>query len=130
MFSRCGLLSHVEVEKRVAARLERRQVLDVDDPPQVVAVLDEEALRRPVGGAKVMREQCLELARLAAEHPRVRLHVVPGGRWRLSPDRTGSSPSPPCRTTRRSPTSTTRCAGRSRSVGRTWNSSDVSGRRY
>jgi hypothetical protein len=46
VFSRSGLLPHAEVEKRLAARMERRRILDVDDPPQVVAVLDEEALRR------------------------------------------------------------------------------------
>ncbi|GIG89312.1 helix-turn-helix domain-containing protein [Plantactinospora endophytica] len=79
VFSSNPRLRSAEVKKRVTARLERRNILDVEDPPQVVAVLDEEALRRPVGGAKVMREQCLELARVAAEHPRLRLHVVPVG---------------------------------------------------
>ncbi|MBF9131042.1 helix-turn-helix transcriptional regulator [Plantactinospora sp. S1510] len=79
VFTSNPALRTAEVEKRVAARLERRRILDVADPPQIVAVLDEEALRRPIGGAKVMREQCLELARLGEEHPRLRLHVVPAG---------------------------------------------------
>jgi hypothetical protein len=43
----------------------------------VVAVLDESLLRRRVGGRKVVADQALHLPRLATEHPKVRLHVVP-----------------------------------------------------
>jgi DNA-binding XRE family transcriptional regulator len=72
-----GVLTEEEVGQRVAARLERQSVLARDNPPQFIAVLDEGVLGRPVGGPAVMREQLLHLAKVVAEHPRIRLHVVP-----------------------------------------------------
>ena len=65
------------MERRVEGRLERQAVLAGERPPQLVAVLDEHVLRRPVGGPLVMREPLLRLVKVATEHPRVRLHVVP-----------------------------------------------------
>ncbi|RFS45057.1 hypothetical protein D0Q02_18710 [Micromonospora craniellae] len=65
------------MEQRASARLERQAVLTGERPPQLVAVLDEHVLRRPVGGPLVMREQLRRLVKLATEQPRVRLHVVP-----------------------------------------------------
>lgn len=52
----------------------RQQILCRESPPQVTVVIDESALRRPVGGAHVMHEQ---LQQLAAEHPGVTIHVLP-----------------------------------------------------
>ncbi|MFB9235694.1 DUF5753 domain-containing protein [Plantactinospora siamensis] len=43
-----------------------------------VAVLDYTVLERPVGGAKVMRDQLLHLLAVG-DRPRVHLHVVPRG---------------------------------------------------
>ncbi|WP_420794853.1 Scr1 family TA system antitoxin-like transcriptional regulator [Salinispora tropica] len=40
-----------EIQSRVAARLARQQRLTSDNSPQVVAVVDDSALRRPIGGA-------------------------------------------------------------------------------
>lgn len=77
VFGSDGRLSVTEVETRVAARLARQKLLLGDDPPQLVAILDETALRRPIGGAAVMREQLFHLARLNQDSRRVRIHVVP-----------------------------------------------------
>lgn len=64
-----------DIERRVAARLERQQVLDRADPPQLWAVIDEAALTRPVGGPAVMAEQ---LGRLIAaqEQANITLQVI------------------------------------------------------
>jgi transcriptional regulator with XRE-family HTH domain len=65
-----------EIESRVGLRLARQQLLVKPDGPRLWAVIDEAALRRPIGGAEVMRGQ---LARLieAAREPDVTLQVVP-----------------------------------------------------
>jgi transcriptional regulator with XRE-family HTH domain len=65
-----------QIEEMVAARLARQAILDKDRPPTVWAVLDEGVLRRPVGGAYVMREQANRLAE-AARHPNVVIQVIP-----------------------------------------------------
>lgn len=66
-----------EIEQHVASRLERQEVLHRENPPHFVAVLDEYALRRAIGGPAVMRAQAQHLLELGAR-PRVHLHVVPG----------------------------------------------------
>ena len=71
------MLDGPEVERRLTDRLETHAVLYRDQPPQVIAILDEAALRRQVGDRKVMGEQIAHLVRLVTEHPRVRLHLVP-----------------------------------------------------
>ncbi|MGC5289168.1 helix-turn-helix domain-containing protein [Micromonospora sp. DT231] len=77
VFEAGGLLARDEVDRRLAARMERQDVLHSERAPQIVAVLDEAVLRRRVGGRKVMRDQTLHLVGIANGHPRVRLHVVP-----------------------------------------------------
>ncbi len=77
LFRSVGLYDEEEVERRASARLDRQAVLTGENPPQLVAVLDEHVLRRPVGGPLVMHEQVRRLVKLAIEQPRVRLHVVP-----------------------------------------------------
>lgn len=59
----------------VAARIERQQVLS---RAHLVAVLDSGVLKRCIGSASVMAEQCGYLAGLA-ERPNVSVHVVPEG---------------------------------------------------
>ena len=71
-----GLIPAEEVGQQVAARLTRQEVLHRKRPPIFMAVIDETALRRPVGGAAVMREQLAQLRKLS-ELPRVRIQVVP-----------------------------------------------------
>jgi hypothetical protein len=65
-----------EIEQRVRLRMARQQVLTRQDAPRLWAVLDEAALRRPIGGLKVMRAQ-LEALLEAAELPNVTLQVIP-----------------------------------------------------
>src|SRR5246500_4272362 len=55
------LTSEDEVERRPRARISRQEILHRDSPPKVWAVLDEGALRRVIGGPRVMREQLKHL---------------------------------------------------------------------
>ena len=66
-----------ELERLIALRMERQQVLHQSaDPLRLWAVMDEAVLRRPVGGPAVMRAQFQHLIEVA-ELPRVTLQVVP-----------------------------------------------------
>lgn len=64
------------VNERVELRLARQQLLTRPDPPHVWAVIDEAALRRPIGGRAVMRAQ-LEYLLTVAKLPAVTLQVMP-----------------------------------------------------
>lgn len=66
-----------EVDGQVAARMERQQVLERKHPPELITVIDEATLRRPVGGNEVMRAQ---LHRLVEAADRWIIQVVP---WEL-----------------------------------------------
>ncbi|MGX7675015.1 helix-turn-helix domain-containing protein [Plantactinospora sp. DSM 117369] len=72
-----ALLTPEEVAEQVIARLDRQQVLSREPAPHLFAVIDEGVLHRAVGGPAVMREQLLAIVRVCAEHPRVRVQVVP-----------------------------------------------------
>lgn len=65
-----------EIERRVSLRMARQQLLTRSNPPQLWAVVDEAALRRPVGGHDVMRAQIESLID-ATTLPNVRLQVIP-----------------------------------------------------
>lgn len=65
-----------EVERRVELRLRRQEILHGDDPVRLWVVIDEAALRRPIGGAGVMRAQLVRLIE-ACRLPHVRLQVLP-----------------------------------------------------
>ncbi|WP_436774906.1 helix-turn-helix domain-containing protein [Yinghuangia sp. YIM S09857] len=65
-----------EVERRVGLRTQRQAILDRVRPPRLWAVLDEAALRRPIGGRDVMRGQIQHLIDAAA-HPHVTIQVMP-----------------------------------------------------
>ncbi|SCG56138.1 Helix-turn-helix domain-containing protein [Micromonospora echinaurantiaca] len=65
-----------EVDRRVDLRMRRQQLLRRPRPPQLWAVVDEAALRRPIGGPAVMREQLTALIE-ATSAPNIRLQVVP-----------------------------------------------------
>jgi transcriptional regulator with XRE-family HTH domain len=68
-----------EIDRRVSLRLKRQDLLTSDGPPRVWSVIDEAALRRPVGGRGVMRAQVNHLAEVAGL-PNVTIQVVPFGR--------------------------------------------------
>lgn len=65
-----------EIDRRVALRMQRQQLLHRDNAPQLWAVVDEAALRRPIGGAEVMRGQLTALIE-ATKSPNIRLQVIP-----------------------------------------------------
>ncbi|MEU1373884.1 helix-turn-helix transcriptional regulator [Streptomyces triculaminicus] len=65
-----------EIEEKVAARLARRSILERVSPPLYWVVLDEAAIRRPVGGPSVMRDQLACLLE-ASEAPNVEVQVLP-----------------------------------------------------
>ena len=65
-----------ELDRRVALRIARQHVLNQDKGPHLWAVIDEAALRRPVGGVKVMKAQIESLID-ASKHPRLTIQVVP-----------------------------------------------------
>jgi transcriptional regulator with XRE-family HTH domain len=64
------------VERRVALRLGRQALLERTDGFMLWAVVEEAALRRPVGGAKVLRAQ-LERLIEATALPTVTLQILP-----------------------------------------------------
>jgi transcriptional regulator with XRE-family HTH domain len=66
-----------EIDRRVSLRLSRQQILTrADSVPRVWAVIDESALRRPLGGREVMRAQLQHLIEVA-ESPQVTLQIMP-----------------------------------------------------
>ena len=68
-----------EIDRRVGLRLKRQDLLTGPRAPRVWAVIDEGALRRPVGGRTVMRGQLKRLIE-ASENRRVTIQVVPFSR--------------------------------------------------
>ena len=66
-----------EVEGHVTARLERARLLDRPNAPELWTVIHEAAIRIPVGGPAVMRDQLLHLAEVARAYRRVKLQVLP-----------------------------------------------------
>jgi hypothetical protein len=72
-----GLIPAEEVERRVALRISRQDVLHrTPTPVRLWAVVDEAVLRRPIGGVKEMRRQ-LEALLEATDLPNVTLQVMP-----------------------------------------------------
>ncbi|WP_439674226.1 helix-turn-helix domain-containing protein [Embleya sp. MST-111070] len=46
-----------EIERRVAARMNRQRIFTREHPPRYGVILDEAVIRRPIGGSAVMRAQ-------------------------------------------------------------------------
>lgn len=68
--------SDEEVEARVNFRQQRQARLSQPNPPNFLALIDEMALRRAVGGPEVFQHQLLHLLH-AGEHPNITILVVP-----------------------------------------------------
>lgn len=64
------------VERRVALRMRRQQLLRRANPAKLWAVIDEAALRRPIGGVATMRAQLRHLIELA-EQPNITIEIMP-----------------------------------------------------
>ena len=71
----CGVRK-VDTQPRMAARLARQAILSRDSPPALHALIDEAALRRPIGGTQVMARQLRHLV-AASVRPNITLRVVP-----------------------------------------------------
>jgi hypothetical protein len=71
-----GTATPAEIERRVRLRRDRQQVLARAELPRLWAVVDEAALRRPIGGRDVMRAQ-IEALMEVTRQPNVRLQVIP-----------------------------------------------------
>ncbi|WP_239137130.1 helix-turn-helix domain-containing protein [Sphaerisporangium rufum] len=70
------VIDPAEVKRRVQARMARQQLLTAEEGrPRLWAVIDEAALRRPVGGAETMREQLQRLIDLV-DQPHITLQIV------------------------------------------------------
>jgi transcriptional regulator with XRE-family HTH domain len=65
-----------EVERRVAVRMGRQKLLSRDNPPRLWAVVDEAALRRPMGGRDVLAAQIERLMDAVGE-PNITLQIMP-----------------------------------------------------
>jgi transcriptional regulator with XRE-family HTH domain len=65
-----------EIDRRVSARMTRQRLLTRPAAPELWAVLDEAALRRPPDGPEVMRAQLEHLLQLT-DLPNVTLQIVP-----------------------------------------------------
>ena len=65
-----------EVERRIRLRMRRQELLLAEGGPEYHAVIDEAALRRPLGGASVMQAQIRHLLDLAAR-PNITIQLMP-----------------------------------------------------
>ncbi|UNZ16498.1 helix-turn-helix transcriptional regulator [Streptomyces sp. 891-h] len=63
-------------ERRIELRMERQTILDKPHAPRLWAVMDEAALRRPLGSREVMRAQLEHLIE-AAQRPNITLQIAP-----------------------------------------------------
>lgn len=68
--------SEERINERVATRMRRKRVFEKPDPPLYWAIMDEAALKRPIGGATCMRGQIRHVLKAAA-FPHVALQVLP-----------------------------------------------------
>jgi hypothetical protein len=69
-------LDRTAIEQRVEARIMRLDLLNQDDGPRFHCVVDEGALRRPVGGPAVMRRQLERIIEVAGL-PKVTFQIIP-----------------------------------------------------
>jgi transcriptional regulator with XRE-family HTH domain len=68
--------SEDEVARCAELRVSRQEILQQANAPQLWVVLDEGALRRPVGGRAVIRGQLEHILKMA-EHPSVTIQILP-----------------------------------------------------
>jgi transcriptional regulator with XRE-family HTH domain len=72
------MATEIEVDQRVQARLERQQLLAADEPLDLWAVMDEAAVRRLVGGRRVMEAQAAHLIDMTHQ-ANITIQVIPYG---------------------------------------------------
>jgi transcriptional regulator with XRE-family HTH domain len=69
-------VSESDADARIAARIRRQTLLTMSRGPSYLAIIDEAALRRPIGGSLVMADQIHKLIEMA-ELPNVTIRVIP-----------------------------------------------------
>ncbi len=85
--ARRPMFTEDELERIVALRMTRQQILELGDTPidrenplhRLWAIIDESALRRIIGGPEVMAEQCRHL-RAQAQQANVTVQIIPDGK--------------------------------------------------
>jgi transcriptional regulator with XRE-family HTH domain len=65
-----------EIARRSELRVSRQEILRKANPPQLWVVVDEGALRRPVGNPEIVRSQLRHLIEMT-DHPTVTLQILP-----------------------------------------------------
>ncbi|GAA0320457.1 helix-turn-helix transcriptional regulator [Actinoallomurus spadix] len=70
--------SGVDVDEIVRRRIERQAILDDENPPMCIFIIDEYVLRRPIGGKKVLSGQLVHLYAMA-QRWNIVVKVVPAG---------------------------------------------------
>ncbi|HEY8454334.1 MAG TPA: helix-turn-helix transcriptional regulator [Actinopolymorphaceae bacterium] len=65
-----------DISRRVALRMRRQEALTREEPLTLWAVIDEAALRRPIGGTSVLRAQLEHLIKLV-QWPNITVQVLP-----------------------------------------------------
>ncbi|KJY41402.1 DNA-binding protein [Streptomyces sp. NRRL B-1568] len=68
--------SEERINERVATRMRRKRVFKKEETPFYWAIMDEAAIRRPIGGAKCMAAQIHHVIK-ASESPYVSIQVLP-----------------------------------------------------
>ena len=76
LISQGSAATEEQIARRSELRASRQDVLRRPDAPQLWVVVDEGALRRPVGSREVVREQLAYLIEVA-DHPAVTLQILP-----------------------------------------------------
>jgi transcriptional regulator with XRE-family HTH domain len=76
LFAGEGGFDPERADRAWAVRQHRQEVLDRENPPEMLYVLDEAALRRHVGGVQVMRHQLERIQDFAAES-HVNIQILP-----------------------------------------------------
>ena len=75
-YSKVEPIAPAIIERRVELRMQRKEVLEQEDPVSLLVVLDESVLKRQFGDKSVMYEQMQSLAADSAR-PNVTLRVLP-----------------------------------------------------
>lgn len=71
-----------DIERLVAMRIGRRDVLTRRKPVELTAIILESALRRPMGGRGIMADQLRHIAKVASDSSNVTVQVLPDrGAW-------------------------------------------------
>ncbi|MEV2277047.1 hypothetical protein BJF83_07840 [Nocardiopsis sp. CNR-923] len=71
--------SQDDLDRLVELKMQRRQVLERENPLRLWAILDEAALRRPFGGPAAMRAQFTHLVEMA-HRPNITVQIMPFSR--------------------------------------------------